>query len=512
MPQNPQEDLPCIPFSAEDADAGAYWDLREACLRHGLLPSFRHGVLLDVAMVAPWDEVAVSALRKLTHQEVRRFRIAEPDFDRAVTGLESRGTAGAPQARSSSGREVPPRPEAWEFHRFSAREIAGELVRFAFAAGASDILLDEQESWMDVSVKLGGRREMLPPVEKGSASALLKAFKEIAGMGTQATPVPQSGAATFPAAGGRSADLRIEITPTVHGESLVARVQDRQLQLDRMRTLPFPHAWQAAAALACLRQAQGLIVATGPTGSGKTTTLYSCLGQLDRSALNIRTLEDPVEFIVPGITQIPVGADTGRTFEPGLRSLLRQAPDVILLGEIRDRAAAQTCIEAVDTGHLILATLHTRDAVGAVARLLDLGLTGRPIASSLLLAIGQRLVRRLCPACRREGPPTRLQALHFERHRLPVPAVLRSQGGCARCGGSGERGVAPIFEFFQPAGSDALAGLIGAADRGSFDERALRSRWVEMGGSPLVREALLLAAAGDIAHSEALKFEPDPPV
>jgi type II secretory ATPase GspE/PulE/Tfp pilus assembly ATPase PilB-like protein len=511
VPESARKDQPCIPFSAEDADRDAYWEMREACLRHGLLPSFRHGILLDVAMVAPWDEVAVAALRKITHQEVRRFRIAETDFDRAVTGLESRGPAAAPRAGASSGEDVPPRPEAWEFHRLSAREIAGELVRFAFAVGASDLLLDEQEAWMDVSVKLGGRREMLPPVEKASASPLLKAFKEIAGMGTQATPVPQSGAACFPAGGGRTADLRIEITPTVHGESLVARVQDRQLQLERMRSLPFPHPWQSASALACLRQAQGLIVATGPTGSGKTTTLYSCLGQLDRSALNIRTLEDPVEFIVPGITQIPVGADTGRAFELGLRSLLRQAPDVILLGEIRDRDAARICIDAVDTGHLILATLHTRDAVGAVARLLDLGVTGRPIASSLLLAIGQRLVRRLCRACRREAPPTRLEALHFERHRLPVPAVLRSPGGCALCGGSGEKGVAPVFEFFQPAASDALADLIGGADRGSFDERALRSRWVETGGSPLVREALLLAAAGEIAHSEALRFEPDPP-
>jgi type II secretory ATPase GspE/PulE/Tfp pilus assembly ATPase PilB-like protein len=515
VPESPPDRQPCIPFSAEDVDAAAYWSLRDACLRHGLLPSFRHGLLLDVAMVAPWDEVAVSALRKVTHQEVRRFCVADSDFDRAVTVLEGRGPVPARlecTEGSPSEAERPPRPDAWDFHRRSPREIAAEIVRFAFAAGASDILLDEQEAWMDVSVKLGGRKEILPPVEKGAAPGLLRAFKEIAGMATQSTPLPQSGAASLPAGGGRSADLRIEVTPCVHGESLVARVQDRRLQLERMRRLPFVHPWQTGAALACLRQSQGLIIATGPTGSGKTTTLYACLGQLDRSALNIRTLEDPVEFIVPGITQIPVGADTGRGFEPGLRSLLRQAPDVILLGEIRDRAAAQTCIDAVDTGHLILATLHTRDAVGAVARLLDLGLTGRPIASALLLAIGQRLVRRLCPDCRRPETPTRRQASHFERYLLPVPAVLHSQGGCARCGESGERGVTPIFEFFHPAACDALAELIGSADRHSFDERALRSRWVELGGSPLVREALLLAAAGEIAHSEALRFERNPPV
>jgi type IV pilus assembly protein PilB len=512
VPEPGLDDRPCVPFSAEDVDPAAYRDLREACLRHGFLPAFRHGLLLDIAMVDPGDEVAVSTLRRLTHQEVRRFRIAEPDFDRALAGLEGRPAPSAPTAGAQAHEEGAPRPEAWDFHGHTPREIAGEIVRFAFAAGASDILLDEQESWMDVSVKLAGRREMLPPVEKKAASALLKAFKEIAGLSTQATSAPQSGSACFPAGGGRSADLRIEVTPCVHGESLVARVQDRALQLERMRRLPFAQPWQAATALACLRQSQGLIVATGPTGSGKTTTLYACLGQLDRSTLNIRTLEDPVEFVIPGITQIPVAPGAGRGFEPGLRSLLRQAPDVILLGEIRDRDAAQTCIDAVDTGHLILATLHTRDAVGAVARLLDLGLAGRPVASALLLSIGQRLVRRLCPACRVPEAPTGMQARHFGQYRLPVPPVLQRPGGCALCRGSGERGVAAVFEFFHPAGCDALADMIGAADSRSHDERALRARWMESGGSPLVREALLLAAAGEIAHAEALRLERNPPM
>jgi type IV pilus assembly protein PilB len=500
-----------IPFSADDVDMAAYEELRDACLMHGFLPSFRHGLLLDGAMIAPENEAAVGAIRKLTHQEVRRFGITEEDFDRAVAGLEDRAPAVAEAASEGAEDGMLARPEAWDFHRRRPREIAGDLVRFAFAIGASDILLDEQEGWMDVAIKLAGRKEMLPPVEKTEAAALLKAFKEIAGLAAQTAAGWQSGAASFPVGEGRRADLRIEITPTVHGESLVARVQDRELQLRRMRRLPFTDPRQASVAQSCLRQAQGLIVVTGPTGSGKTTTLYACLGQLDRSTLNIRTLEDPVEFIVPGITQISVGSDPGHGFEPGLKSLLRQAPDVILLGEIRDRAAAQICIEAVDTGHLILATLHTRDAVGAVARLLDLGLTGRPIAASLLLAIGQRLARRLCPHCRQTAAPTPRQATHFERYRLPVPAGLYRPGGCGRCGESGERGVAPIFEFFHPAPHDSLTELIGRADRHSFDERALRAHWLELGGSPLVREGLQLAARGEIAYAEVLKFERNPP-
>jgi len=416
-----EPDHPRVPFCADDVDLTAYSAWREECLRLGFLPAFLHGILLEVAMVAPGDEGAVGAIRQLTHREVRRFGISEGDFDRSVARLEAAGQRPDPRAAASEELAIAPRPESWDFHRRSAREIAGDLVRFAFAAGASDLLLDEQEDWMEVAIKLAGQKEILPPVERGYAALLLKAFKEMAGLSTHTATTWQSGFASVPVGGGRRADLRVEITPSVQGESLVARVQDRQLQLDRMRSLPFTDPRQIRLAQACLRQHQGLIIVTGATGHGKTTTLYACLGQLDRAALNIRTLEDPVEFAVPWITQIPVGAGTGRSFGEGLKSLLRQAPHVILLGEIRDRTVAQICVEAVDTGHLIFATLHTRDALGAVSRLLDLDLTGRQISAALALVIGQRLVRRLCPHCRRPERPTPLQSAHFAQYRLPIP-------------------------------------------------------------------------------------------
>lgn len=510
---DPNEAYPLVPFEAEDVDIGAYGTLRSACLRYGFLPSLSHGILLDVAMIAPWDEAAVTAIRHWSHQEVRRFAISESDFDRAISRLESRPPAAQGESPGSTQEgTIIRRPECWDFFGCSAREIAGEMVRFAFAVGASDLLLDEQEGWMDVAVKLGGRKEILPPVEKDRAGALLRVFKEIAGLSTHTVNTWQSGAASFPVGSGRRADLRIEITPSLHGESLVARVQDRALQLSRMRELPFTDAKQLRIAQACLKQAQGLIIATGPTGHGKTTTLYSCLGQLDRSSLNIRTLEDPVEFAVPWITQIPVGTGTGRTFSEGLKSLLRQAPHVILMGEIRDQAVAQTCVEAVDTGHLIFATLHTRDAIGVVARMLDLGLTGRQIATSLLLVISQRLVRRLCVHCRRPVPPTPAQASHFGQYHLPVPETLHEPGGCARCAQQGELGVAAIFEFLYPPSDDELTDAIGRASRETFNEQAFRALWSQGGGSSLVREGLLLAAQGLIAHREVLRFERSPPI
>ena len=210
---------------------------------------------------------------------------------------------------------------------------------------------------------------------------------------------------------------------------------------------------------------------------------------------------------MPWITQIPVGAWHGRfrDFGEGLKSLLRQAPHVILLGEIRDAAAAQTCAEAVDTGHLILASLHTRNALGTVSRLLDLGLTGRQIATSLLLVIGQRLLRRLCPHCRRAVKPSVAQVRHFVEQRLPRAGQnFWLPGARPRCGGRGERGLAPVFELLHPASSGDLAERIGRSGRQTFDEPALRERWLELGGSPLLREGLRLAAAGEVSYAEGV--------
>jgi len=258
---------------------------------------------------------------------------------------------------------------------------------------------------------------------------------------------------------------------------------------------------------ACLRQSQGLIIATGPTGQGKTTTLYSCLGQLDPSVLNIRTLEDPVEFAIPWITQIPVGAGTGRDFGGGLKSLLRQAPHVILLGELRDRASAQTCFEAVETGHLLFATLHTRDAVGVVARLLDLGITGRQMAGGLLLAIGQRLLRRLCPACRRAEPAKPTVRRHYADQGLPEPAVCWAAEGCAECQGRGAAGFTPVFELFRPRALAEMEDLLASADSARYSERALRRLWRQGGGDSLVRAALRLAAAGEVDYRDAAALD-----
>jgi len=491
-----------IPFSLTDVDLATFEKLRQLCTRLQFLPTLSEGVLLQLAMVDPYSERSFAEIRNFTHQEVRAFGISLADFEKVMTLIESKST----RVDKIKDHQTPSvRPKFWGNYS-SARHLVLEIVRVAFHIGASDIFIDQQESWTEVAMTVSGKKEILPPLVRETGYSTMKAFKEMAGIATQGSQSWQSGFARC-AIEDQWAELRVEITPTIHGESLVARVQNRSLQIQRMKTLPFYTPEQRLLAGQCLGQKQGLILATGPTGHGKTTTLYACLGQLDRAQLNIRTLEDPVEFTVPWITQIPVGSGTQRSYADGLKSLLRQAPHVILMGEIRDTLVAQTCVEAVDTGHLIFATLHTRDAIGAISRLMDLGLSARSIGTALSLVISQRLMRKLCPECKQKKKIDESQIRHFRRYDLVAPEWLWISRGCSLCGGIGEKGVMPVFELLRPSAHFGMTTELGRADRMNFDESKLRNLWLKSGGLPLMREALVRVSLGDITYNEALKYE-----
>jgi type IV pilus assembly protein PilB len=490
-----------VPLSGSDIHLEAFELCRELCVRYQFLPTYSDGLLMQVAMVDPANERAYIELRNFTHQEVRAFGITDDDFEKALAWLLSKPS----QVEEIKVELSNERPKSWSHYTIS-RELVLEIVTIAFRLGASDIFIDQQELWTEVAMTVAAQKEILPPLSKENGSAVLKAFKEMSGITTQQYTTWLSGFARC-RVDQSWAELRVEITPTLHGESLVARIQNRALQLQRMRRLPFTNAEQTRNVLACLAQSQGLILATGPTGHGKTTTLYACLGQLDRSKLNIRTLEDPVEFAVPWITQIPVGSGTTRSYADGLKSLLRQAPHVILMGEIRDNEVAQTCVEAVDTGHLILATLHARDAIGVVSRLMDLGLSGNAIARSLTLIISQRLMRSLCVQCKQKVKTSELQARHYVRYNLAVPEFLWVSCGCKSCGGVGEKGVVPVFEIIRPSVHLGLNAELRKVTRLAYDEEKLRGIWLRTGGVPLIKEALMRAAQGEIGYTEVIKYE-----
>jgi len=490
-----------VPFHGSDVNLIAFEQCRKLCLEYQVLPTYSDGLFMQLAMVDPAYERAYTEMRNSTHQEVRSFGITADDYEKAVAWILAKPC----ETKSVNIELSHERPKFWS-NFSSSRDLVIEIVTLVFRLGASDLFIDQQESWTDVAMTVASQKEILPPLSKENGSSVLKAFKEMSGITTQQYTTWLSGFAKC-RVDETWAELRVEITPTLHGESLVARIQNRSLQLERMRLLQFNSPEHTHSVLACLSQRQGLILATGPTGHGKTTTLYACLGQLDRAKLNIRTLEDPVEFTVPWITQIPVGSGTTRSYADGLKSLLRQAPHVILMGEIRDREVAQTCVEAVDTGHLILATLHTRDAMGVVSRLLDLGLSGNTIGTALTLIISQRLMRKLCTFCKKKVKVTEIQARHFVRYNLAVPEFLFVGCGCKLCGGVGEMGVVPVFEFLRPSLHLGFTSELRKVNRVGYDEEKLRTVWLRTGGTPLIKEALVRAAQGDITYAEVVKYE-----
>lgn len=500
--------IPLVEIETEHVDPVAFKSLIQTCRRYRFLPTYSHEMVLVVAMVNPWDEAVLVRIRQVTHQEVRVVGISETAYNRVLahaTEVMFRREQEEKEARGKVVARVVERPISWPLRTKPARAVVEDLVQLSADLGASDILLTPGEHWLDVRIKASGKTEVLPPIERRFAQPFLRAFKEMAGMSVRETKGIQKGKADMSIAGKGEYELRIETAPMVYGESLVARLQNRREQLDRMLRLPFTGK-NLEIVTAALKQKQGFFVTTGPVNSGKSTLLYSCLRQIDPNTHNIRTLEDPPEINLPWTGQIPVDDKTDVNFQAGLKSLLRQSPDVILLGEIRSPEVCGTAIEAVFTGHLVFATIHATDAVGVVPRLLDLGVSGHKIAGALLLVVGQRLVPRLCPDCRSKVSVTDEIAKHFELHNVPVPPHIYEPVGCPLCDNTGIRGRVPLFELVCP--NDEMRETIAAASDEHFDRAKLVQQWRAAGGAPLGSHAMQRVAAGEIDYAEAQKHDP----
>ncbi|SDU91982.1 type II secretion system ATPase GspE [Pseudomonas mucidolens] len=340
---------------------------------------------------------------------------------------------------------------------------------------ASDIHIEPFETHSVVRYRVDGTlRDVVSP-RKALHGALVSRIKIMAQLDIAEKRLPQDGRIALRVAG-RPIDIRVSTVPTGHGERVVMRLLDKQagrLQLETLGMDP-----QLLARLdSLIRQPHGIVLVTGPTGSGKTTSLYAALARLDASTSNILTVEDPVEYDLPGISQIQVNAKIDMTFALALRAILRQDPDIIMIGEIRDLETAQIAVQASLTGHLVLATLHTNDAVSAVNRLIDMGVEPFLLASSLLGVLAQRLVRRLCPHCKQQDPA--------------APGTWRPVG-CKQCNQVGYSGRTGIHELFCI--DDNLRGLIhqGAGEQdlrvaarhaGMFSLREDGERWVRSGAT-----------------------------
>ena len=369
----------------------------------------------------------------------------------------------------------------------------------AVRAEASDIHVEPQRDGLRIRYRVDGLLREVMAVPRSALASVVSRLKIVSGLDIAERRLPQDGRTRI-SVDGRSIDARVSTLPSVHGEKVVVRLLSRADRVPALDEIGL-ESDQLALLRAAIAAPQGLVLITGPTGAGKTSTLYSALTEINTPERNVVTLEDPVEVHLPGVTQMQVHERAGLTFGRGLRSVLRQDPDVILVGEVRDTETAELAIKASLTGHLVLTTLHTASAVSAVTRLVDMGMEPFLVASSVTAVIAQRLVRRPCPACVEpdEPDPSLLAALHLTQDHL-AGATPRRGAGCPACGRTGYRGRVGIFEVLPVDGR--LRRLLGADPT----ERALLEATE---GAPRLRDAAVRKAlAGETTFAEAVRVSP----
>lgn len=364
---------------------------------------------------------------------------------------------------------------------------------------ASDIHFEPFETEFRIRYRVDGALYEMAPPPKHLALPVISRIKVMANLNISERRLPQDGRVNF-SLGNRQIDLRVSTLPTQFGESVVLRVLDRNSVNLELETLGFPK-YVYEFVTEAIQRPNGIMVVTGPTGCGKTTTLYSAMRRVNTIDSKLLTAEDPVEFDIEGIMQVAINESVGLTFSKALRSFLRQDPDVIMVGEVRDLETAQIAIQASLTGHLVLSTLHTNDAPGAVTRLVDMGTEPFLISSTLMGVLGQRLVRTICKNCRTPFEPTenQLSLLNLSPHDLGDKVFYYGRG-CSTCNDTGYKGRKGIYELL----------VVNDAIRNMINERAptvvLRQKAVELGMVTLREDGLRSIFEGDTTIEEVVKY------
>ncbi|MBF0463887.1 MAG: type II secretion system ATPase GspE [Nitrospirae bacterium] len=371
--------------------------------------------------------------------------------------------------------------------------LLNALLQQAVKENASDIHIEPYENDLQVRMRIDGilRKILTPP--KIIQDALISRVKIMANMDIAQRRLPQDGRIRL-LISGKDIDVRVSIIPSVFGERAVLRILDRKQGLMGLSALGFDDVTKGKLET-LLSRPHGIFLVTGPTGSGKTTTLYAALNHIYSEEKNIITIEDPVEYQIRGIAQIGVNTRIGLTFASGLRSVLRHDPDVIMVGEIRDFDTAEIAVQASLTGHLVLSTLHTNDAVSSVTRLIDMGVEPFLIASSLCGVVAERLIRVVCSECKEQYEPTELERSYFS---FPVETLFRGKG-CPRCNNTGYFGRIGIFELF--AIEPGVLPLINS----NTDSTAIKNYAIEHGMKTLRQDGLIKAATGQTSLQEVLR-------
>jgi general secretion pathway protein E len=350
--------------------------------------------------------------------------------------------------------------------------LVNQMLVRALESRASDVHIEPFENQLKVRYRIDGILHEVEPPPRQLRAAVVSRLKILAQLNIAERRLPQDGRIKI-RLGGKDVDLRIATVPTLYGESVVIRLLERGQIFTQLETLGFPPTLLEQFN-AMIVKPHGMILVTGPTGSGKTTTLYGVLQKINDPGKKIITIEDPVEYQLSGVNQIQVKPQIGLTFANGLRSIVRQDPDVIMVGEIRDSETAEIAVQAALTGHLVFSTLHTNDAAGAISRLLEMGVQDYLLSSSLLGVLAQRLVRRLCATCRKEVPFAGIA--NESEFDFPDGTALRTVWeavGCEICSGTGYHGRVGIFELLA-VNAEICKVIIARADAGTIRKMAVQ--------------------------------------
>lgn len=467
--------------------------------RFRVVPVFDDGATLTVAVADPLNFEVLDGLPHVIKREINPVCAAASAIDLAI--------------RQNYGGEVIQDEDAeaeftvvMEDGAEDVTEDDAPIIRMvstmlleAFKLTASDIHIEPMETSLRIRYRVDGKLIEVDSHPKKLHPAIVARIKVMSGtMSIAEKRLPQDGRIQIRVAG-KEVDLRVSSVPSNHGESIVMRILDKSALLLGLPELGFFSDDQEDVT-ELIRMPDGIILVTGPTGSGKTTTLYGCLNTINKPDRKIITVEDPVEYELPGINQVMVKTDIGMTFAAALRAMMRQAPNVIMLGEIRDEETAGIAIQAALTGHLVFSTLHTNDAPGSIARLVDIGIKRFLIASAVRAILAQRLVRKLCPNCKLPATLTEgeMRALNLDLRQVAESNIMGPKG-CEMCRNLGYRGRMGIFELFKI--DDDVRHLINE----DLTSPQLRRRARELGMRTLREDGIRKVLAGITAPEEILR-------
>ena len=458
------------------------------------VPLMRLGNRLTVAFGDPFDLLSQEVIGRVTSLEIIPLVAQEKEVIDALGRAQAKIDAENPGLAMENVMKVQDteiefssEPQKKDENIDQSLETADEapVIRMvnmmlveALRTGASDIHFEAMEKCSRLRYRIDGALIERPSPPRSLHNAIVSRIKIMSDLDIAERRIPQDGRFKVKALK-KEVDIRVSILPTVHGEKVVMRTLDKTNLAPSLAALGLDDFAYKAMRYA-IDQPHGIILVTGPTGSGKTTTLYSCLQDLNKPDVNIVTAEDPVEYQLAGINQVHVNQQTGLTFASVLRSVLRQDPDIVLVGEIRDGETADIAVKAALTGHLVLSTLHTNDASGVIARLIDMGVPPFLISSSLILAQAQRLFRKLCPACKKPCEPhPDILAANRINPALFEGATIYEPGGCTKCNGIGYKGRGAIMEVLTV--TDAIrASIVKGAPSSTLRELAVSEGMVTL--------------------------------